>query len=171
MDFEVQTFDDSSYIDIDRMTDNLKPHEKSYTLASLNIHSNNAKFYKITIILSYSNESNFMFSVICIHETWLRNKQETSVFEITRYNLIHKGKNCSEYGGLVIYLKEEFTYNYRKLYNQSNLWEGLFIDDFNKHINKKYDWKHLYATKIQQFEPTIEDFIQELNPIIDKLSN
>ena len=33
-DFEVQTFDDSSYIDIDSMTDNLKPHEKSFSLES-----------------------------------------------------------------------------------------------------------------------------------------
>ena len=40
-DFEVQTFDDSSYIDIDidSMPDNLKPNEKSFSLMSLNIQS------------------------------------------------------------------------------------------------------------------------------------
>ena len=38
-DFEVQTFDGSSYIDIDSMTDNLKPHEKSFSLMSRNIQS------------------------------------------------------------------------------------------------------------------------------------
>ena len=71
-DFEVQTFDDSSYIDIDSMTDNLKPHEKSFSLMSLNIQSINAKFDKLTTVLSYLNESNFMFSAICIQETLLR---------------------------------------------------------------------------------------------------
>ena len=109
-DFEVQTFDDSSYIDIDSMTDNLKPHEKSFSLMSLNIQSINAKFDKLTTLLSYLNESNSMFSAICIQETWLRHDQDTSLFEIPGYNLIHKGKSCSEHGGLIIYLKEEFTY-------------------------------------------------------------
>ena len=130
--------------DIDSMTDNLKPHEKSFSLMSLNIQSINAKFDKLTTLLSYLNESNFMFSAICIQETWLRHDQDTSLFEIPGYNLIHKGKSCSEHGGLIIYLKEEFTYNYRKLYNQSNLWEGLFIDVFNERINKKnYNRKYL----------------------------
>ena len=143
-DFEVQTFDDSSYIDIYSTTDNLKPHEKSSFLVSLNIQSMNAKFDKLTTLLPYLNESNFMFSAICILETWLGNDQDISLFEIPGYNLIHKGKSCSEHGGLIIYLNEEFTYNHRKLYNQSNLWEGLFIDVFNKHINKKnYNRKYL----------------------------
>ena len=52
MDFEVQTFDDSSYIDIDSMTDNLRPHKKSFSLLSLNIQSINAKFDKLTSLLS-----------------------------------------------------------------------------------------------------------------------
>ena len=136
-DFEVQTFDDSSYIDIDSMTDNPKPHEKSFSFMSLNIQSINSKFDTLTTLLSYLNESYCMFSAIWIQESWLRHDQDTSLFEIPGYNLIHKGKSCSEHGGLIIYLKEEFTYNYRKLYNQSNLWEGLFIDIFKEHINKK----------------------------------
>ena len=61
-----------------------------------------------------------MFSAICIQETWLRLGQYTPLFEIPGYNLIHKGKSCNEHGGLITYLKE-FTDNYRKLYNQSNL--------------------------------------------------
>ena len=154
------------------MTDNLKPHEKSFSLMSLNIQSINAKFDKLTTLLSYLNESNFMFSAICIQETWLRHDQDTSPFEIPGYNLIHKGKSCSEHGGLIIYLKEEFTYNYRKLYNQSNLWEGLFIDVFNEHINKKITIGNIYRPpKFNNSNPTIEDFMLELNPVIDKLSN
>ena len=171
-DFEVQTFDDSSYIDIDSMTDNLKPQEKPFSLMSLNIQSINAKFDKLTTLLSYLNESNFKFSAICIQETWLRHDQDTSLFEIPGYNLIHKGKSCSEHGGLIIYLKEEFTYNYRKLYNQSNLWEGLFNDVFNEHINKKITIGNIYRPpKFNNSNPTIEDFMLELNPVIDKLSN
>ena len=95
------------------MTDNLKAHEKSFSLMSLNIQSINKKFDKPTTLLSHLNESNFMFNAICIQETWLKNYQDTSLFEIPGYNLIHKGESCCEYGWLIIYLNEEFTYNYR----------------------------------------------------------
>ena len=159
-------------VDIDSMIDNLKPHEKSFSLISLNIQSINAKFDNFTTLLSYLNESNFMFSSICIQETWLRHDQDTSLFEIPGYNLIHKGKSCSENGGLIIYLKEEFTYNYRKLYNQCNLLEGLFIDVFNEHINTKITIGNIYRPpKFNNSNPTIEDFMLERNPMIDKLSS
>ena len=140
-DFEVQIFDDSSYIDIDSMRDNLKPHEKSFSLMSLNIQSINAKFDNLKTLLSYLKESHFMFRPICLQETWLRSDQDTSLFEIPGYNLIHKGKSYNEHGGLIIYLKEDFTYNYSKLSNQSKLWGGLFIDQRSykeKNYNRKY---------------------------------
>ena len=98
------------------MTDNLKPHETSFSLVSLNIQIMNSKFDKRTTLLSYLNESIFMFSAICIQETLLTNDQDTSLFDILGYNLIHKGKGCNEHGGLIMYLKEEFTYNYNKKY-------------------------------------------------------
>ena len=52
----VQTYDDASYIDIDSIADNLKPHEKSFSLLSRNVQIINAKFDKLTTHLSYSNE-------------------------------------------------------------------------------------------------------------------
>ena len=66
-DYEVETFDDSSYIDIDSMTDTLKPHEMSSSLISLNIQSINANFGKLTTLITYLNERNFMFSVYRRH--------------------------------------------------------------------------------------------------------
>ena len=54
MDFDVQTFDDSSYIDIDSMMDNLKLHE-SLSLWWVSILSINAKFDKHTTLLSDLN--------------------------------------------------------------------------------------------------------------------
>ena len=46
-------------------------------------------------------------------------------------------KQFRVYWVLLIYLKEECTYNYRKLNHQFNLWQGIFIDIFNEHISKK----------------------------------
>ena len=50
-DFEVKTFDDSSYIDIDSMVDQLLPCNNSFSVMSLNILSMNAKFDKLTTLL------------------------------------------------------------------------------------------------------------------------
>ena len=109
-----------------------------------------------------------MFSAICIQETWLRNNQDTSLFQTPGCNLIHKGKICSEHGGLIIYLKD-FIYNYRKLYNQSM--GRFFIAIFNQHLDKKVIIGNIYRPpKFNNFNPTIEYFMLELNPI-SKLSN
>ena len=46
-DFEVQTFDDSSYIDaVSMVADNPKPHEKSFSLMGLDIESINANIWQ-----------------------------------------------------------------------------------------------------------------------------
>ena len=48
-----------------------------------------------------------------------------------------------------MYIKEEFIYNSRTLYKESELWEGFFIDVYNENINKKnYYWKHLQPAQI-----------------------
>ena len=47
-----------------------------------------------------------MFSEICIQETWLRHDQDTSLFEIPGYNLIHKVK--------VVVIMEVWSYIWKK---------------------------------------------------------
>ena len=75
-DFEVQTFDDSSYIDTDSMTGNLWSRERVCSLVRLNIQSTNANLTNLQ--LSYFlNELDFMFSDICTQETWLKNDKDT----------------------------------------------------------------------------------------------
>ena len=107
-----------------------------------------------------------MFSTICIQGTWLRNDQDTSRFEIPGYSLIHKGKSCSEHGRMIIYLKEELTHNYWKLYNQFNLSECLFVDVFKIKAFKfyyKYSQKHHPFILIQYSPKLLIDKIMELD--------
>lgn len=170
-DFEMDTFGDSPYIDIDSFSKQLEPHSKSFSVLTLNIQSINAKFDKLITLLSLLEESNFKFSVICLQETWLMQNQDTSLFQISGYNLIHQGKHCSEHGGLIIYLSDEFTYKNRKLCDQSDIWEGLFIDIYSEYIKKKITIGNIYRPpKFNNSNPTIENFINELNPVISKLS-
>ena len=41
-----------------------------------------------------------MFSAICIQESWLKQGQDISLFQIPGYKLINQPKICSEHGGL-----------------------------------------------------------------------
>ena len=103
-----------------------------------------------------------MFSAICIQESWLKQGQDISLFQIPGCNLINQPKICSEHGGLITYLKREYTHNVRDLYKSSDIWVGFFIDVFHENTNK--------TPKNNNSNRTIENFIQQTNPIISKLS-
>ena len=145
-------------------------HTKRLSLLWISIFMQNLTSFATLLSLGFKLIK-FSVSAICIQETWLRNDQDTSHFEIPAYNRNHKGQGCSEHGGLIIHLKVEFTHNYRKLSSQSNPWAGLFIDVFNEHINKKITIGNIYRPpRLNNSNSTIEDFMLELIPAIDKLS-
>ena len=57
------------------------------------------------------------------------------------------------------------------MYKSSDIWEGLFIDVFHENTNKKITIGNIYRPpKNNNSNPTIENFIQQINPIISKLS-
>ena len=103
-DFEIDTFSESPYIDIDSLSEQLLPHTKKFSVLNVNIQSINAKFDKLLALITYLNNNNFMFSAICIQESWL--KKYIFVFQIPGYNLINQPKVCSEHRGLIIYLEK-----------------------------------------------------------------
>ena len=65
-DFEIDTFSESPYIDIDSLSEQLIPHTKKFAALSVNIQSINAKFDKLLALITYLNYNNFIFSAICI---------------------------------------------------------------------------------------------------------
>ena len=74
---------DSRYVAID-LVKSIIPQKTDDTFAilSLNIQSIGAKFDH--------------FNAICLQETWLSHKSDTSLYNIPGYQLIHKGRSCSE---------------------------------------------------------------------------
>ena len=91
-DFEIDTLRASPYIDIDSFSEGPTPHTKTFSFLSVNIQSMNAKFDKLLTLITYLNENNFMFSAICIQESWLKQGQDISLFQIPGYNLINQPK-------------------------------------------------------------------------------
>jgi len=170
-DFELKTYDESPYIDIDSVGQMLVSQSKKFSVLSINIQSLNAKYDKLTTLITYLEQYDFTFSAICIQETWFKENQDTNLFQIPGYKLIHQGRICSEHGGLIIYLKNEFNYCFRNIYKQSDLWEGLFIDVFLQNSNKKLTIGNIYRPpKFNNSNSTIENFIKEITPIVISLS-
>ena len=170
-DFEIDTFSESPYIDIDSLSEQLIPHTKKLSVLSVNIQSINAKFDKLLALITYLNDNNFMFSAICIQESWLKQGQATSLFQIPGYSLINQPKVYSEHGGLITYLKRVYTHNVRDLYKSPDIWESLFIDVFHENTNKKITIGNIYRPPRENNSiPTIDNFIQQIKPIISKLS-
>ena len=136
-DFEIDTYSESPYIDIDSLSVQLISHTKKFSVLSLNIQSINAKFDKLLALVIYLNDNNCMFSAISIQESWLKQGQDTSLFQIPGYNLINQPKLCSEHGGLITYLKRKYTHNVSDLYKSSDIWKGLFMYVFHENTNNK----------------------------------
>lgn len=170
-DFEIQTFGESPYLEIDKLHSVLLPNHKDFTVLSINIQSINAKFDQLFTLVSNLNEQNITFSAICIQETWLTQNQDTSLFQIPGYNCIHQGRLCSEHGGLITYLSDKFTYSIRNICESSSIWEGLFIDILHENLPQKITLANIYRPpKFNNSNPTIENFIQEMRPVVSLLS-
>ena len=70
--------------------------DDTFAVLSLNIQKIGAKFDSFLGFLSYLEENNINFNAICLQETWLPHKSDTSLYNIPGYQLIHKGRSCSE---------------------------------------------------------------------------
>jgi exonuclease III len=171
-DIEVDLSSESPYFDIDSLGQFLYPNRNKFSVMSINIQSINAKFDKLLTFLSFLREEHkFMFSCICIQESWIKTEQDHSLFHIPNYNIINQPKTCSEHGGLIIYLKEEFTYKTRHLHKQSKLWEGLFIDISNRNCAKKITLGNIYRPpRFNNSNSTLETFMDEMRPVVSQLS-
>ena len=79
-----------------------------FSILSLNSQSLNAKFDQLHIFEKQLRQSNHEFSAICLHDSWLSNVADTSLYQIEGYTIILQGKTCSQHGGLVIYLNNKY---------------------------------------------------------------
>ena len=119
--YEIKTIDHSSYIDHESLMDSLKLKKNNFSIFSVNIQSLNSKFDKLLAMLHDIRNHNYEFSLICLQETWLSDESDLSQFQIDNYTCISQGKLCSEHGGLMIYLHNDFKHKIRKLYKRSNI--------------------------------------------------
>ena len=126
----------------------------------------------MVLFLRALKQSNFEFSTICLQETWLDENADLSLLQLENYTCISKSKQCSAHGGLFIYLHKQFDYTLKHIPNNSDIWEGLFIDISYNNNDKFITLANIYKPPKQNNNNTnIETFINEFAPFIQQLGN
>ncbi len=100
----------SSYYDSENLSSTLQTCKNKFIIFSTNIQSINAKIDELKLFIDSLKTFNFMFSAICIQESWVSEGDCTSLIQLEGYECISQGKTCSSKGGLIIYLHERFKH-------------------------------------------------------------
>ena len=99
----------SEYVDVKTFGKQLSQVKSKLNILSLNIQTINTKFGELKIILNNINQHH-QISVICLQETHLDENDSTLCFD--DYQLISKGRYCSNAGGLIIYIPNDFNFKH-----------------------------------------------------------
>ena len=83
---------------------------------------------------------------------------------------MHQGTRCSDHGGLMIYVSDEFTYTKKNIYDSSIRWEGLFLDVYHENIKTKITIGNIYRPpRRNNCNNEIELFLEEFRPVLKKI--
>ena len=134
----------SSYHDDTSLSNLFQCKGNVFSILSLNSQSLNAKFDQINIKLQELTGNGNAFSALCLQETWLFDDSDTSMLNINGYTLIFQGKICSTHGGLAIYLSTKFSFKTLTVYENSEIWEGQFIEITGNETNKSIILGNIY---------------------------
>ena len=102
--------------------------DKSLNVLSLNCQSLYSKFDSLNIYLNYYSQSECIFHIICLQETWLSADHDINPLQIDGYNLVHKPKIASQHGGVAFYIKDTLNFQILPLVINDNICDSLFIE-------------------------------------------
>ena len=114
------------------------------------------------LLIEELKQNKFQFSVICLQETWLG--EELTLYQIPDYSCIAEGKSCSEHGGLIIYVHNNYQFDKYPCPFRSNIWEGLFIKIFSHDQSKNIYIGNIYRPPRDNLtSDSVSAFTNELN--------
>ena len=116
----------SPFIDTHELREKLYTVKSNLSTVSLNAQSIRAKFDEFQIAMNEINKKHHV-SIICIQESWLTSECCTTLFELPDYQLIAKGKYCSNHGGLLLYVHNDYSWEPITIKEDTTGWENLFI--------------------------------------------
>ena len=174
----VDTYNQSDYYDLDSLGKKLQKNEQKFHCISLNIESLNSKFNQLNAFLESLFVQKCQIDALILQETWLSDKQceedALKIFDIPGYKAIALGRKCGRKGGLMIYLRDCYTYQARDIYVHSTHWEGLFIDVTQKHNTKlpnKITLANIYRPpRGNNSNSSIDNFLVPFSKILSTLT-
>ena len=161
MDGEPVTLKHSSYIDDDELIET-QNERKSFTILSLNCQSLNAKIDEIKILVETLKYNQSFFCAICLQETWLSDRSDTTLLKLDDYNLISQGKICATHRGFAVYLSGKYNYKLLSLHEYSEIWESKFTEVSGNKSQKKVILGNIYRPsrdKKENYRTFIDEFI------------
>ena len=93
---------------------------------------------------------------------------DTSMLNINGFTLIYQGKICSAHGGLAIYLSTKFSFKTLTVYENSEIWEGQFIEITGNETSKSIILGNIY-TPPSNTNIICQSFIDNFVPLLETL--
>ena len=168
IDVEPDVMQHSSYHDDASLSNLFEARADVFSILSLNCQSINAKIDQINIKLQQLKSNGHEFSAICLQETWLSEDSDISLLKIDGYSIIPQGKICSAHGGLAIYLSSKYKFKSINMYENSEIWEGQFIEVTEIAKNKSIIIGNIYRPP-PNTNAVCQTFINEFIPILEHL--
>ena len=116
------------YFDDEHLIKCQQNNRNCFLIFILNCQNLNAKFDELKIQIETFRNNGCEISAFCLQETWLGEESDTSLLPIEGYTLISQGKMCSSHAGLAIYLNNKYKCKTVKVFEDSNIWEGQFLE-------------------------------------------
>ena len=87
-------YQDSPYFDMDSLKVFCNRNRKTFSVFSLNSQSINAKINELICVLqNIKDECDFLFSAICIQESWVKKDENVSQLHIENYELFNQPRS------------------------------------------------------------------------------
>ena len=167
-DHEIVNFCNARFITFSDTAPIFQNSHSDFSTLSLNMQSINAKFNQLYSIVSKLSSTGLYFGAICLQETWLASDADLSLLKLPGYNIIHQGTKCTKHGGLIIYLREMYSFKLRNMRNDSDIWEGLFIDVMGHNLRKPLTIGNIYRPPHDNNSyHNISKFLLELSSVLD----
>ena len=158
----------SPYYDFDKFNSLAQTNGKQFSILSSNIQSINAKFSELEAFVNDLSSLNFVFSIICLQESWFSENDDLSLIQLTGYNCISQGKSCSSKGGLLIYIDKRFDFEIKMNLNMYEQWEGQIIQITGGGLSPSVTIGNIYRPPRPSTE-NCNEFINELSTLISNL--
>ena len=131
VDEEISVIEHSKYYEDNEFIEISSATPRKLSIINLNCQSLNAKFDELQVFIS-NICSNSTIDVITLQETWFDDKTNLSLYHLEGFDLINIPRRLSKHGGLIIYVKNTFSYSLLDLIPESDVFEGVFITIQNK---------------------------------------